>query len=925
VLLLKLSDQNVEPFGRAYAERMFTAAGVGTGNAVDYFRDVSHGRADLGGSEVFGWFPVNHSRANLDAYRQKMIAEDQKNGTALANKLTRQRIVDWGLEAAARNKVDLSKFVATAFVFSGPVDYFGRPGVVVVNFNRDDPQTFSVDLTGVSHEMGHGHGLTHSRRDGATSEYGDSWDIMSAYSVHEARSSSVPASVPRPYHTFGPGLSAVGMDILGWLDETRVWSPPGSGHASVVTVRPLHRRDLPGFLAIKVQTIYAEFRAKSRWDAAIPRPAVFLHHHGIHPESARPCSYLIPTLGAMGVPTSALGVGDSWQKGSESNVFDEFIKLTVLRIDPAAEEADIEVTFRIPLAPPVAGPGIPFGGVTVDGGGLVWVPGRGFVKVPPRSPLLHVLSRLADFQTVQDLHRGGPATEQLSIQLLTEARERLDGIIAARTDFEVPARARRAGRAARTGRARGRTGQTGRRARGRSPALARGARRRFCGDDRCRGDGRWRSGPTRPSARRALGLDGAGVEPEEPAQRPGRPVAGPGPLGVARLLRRAVGEVEAHLVGPRHLLQPGDAGPAQLLVAPQRGHGIIGAGRETRGQGGAVLDGLGRALGHERVHRVAGVAEQGHPAGRPPRQRIAIEQGPDEARVRRRDDPPDLRVPPLEGGERAGHRRAIGPVLAVPGVVLGPADEVQQAPPRDEVVHEMTARAQPRLGADLEPEVGDAPDRHQAAVGDAAGEARRLLAEQRRPHRRMDAVGADQHVGRDARAVLEPGLDAIAPVGEGDEPVAEVHALGGEARGDDGEQVRAVHGQVRRAVELLAERVEGGPLEGAAVLPAPLVGAGRAHGLAVEPLPEAEPVEDARRVRAHVDAAADLGQLRRLLVDVHGEAGPAEREGRGEAADPGAHDGDREGRGGGHGADHTRRRDRRGPPVATRGPAIAPS
>lgn len=339
-------------------------------------------------------------------------------------------------------------------MFSGPVDYFGRPGAVVVNFNRDDPQTFSVDLTGVSHE-----------KDGATSEYGDSWDIMSAYRVHEARSSSVPASVPRPYHTFGPGLNAVGMDILGWLDETRVWSPPGSGYTSVVTLRPLHRRDLPGFLAIKVQTIYAEFRAKSRWDAAIPKPAVFLHHHGAHPESARPCSYLIPTLNPSGGHTGAFGVGDSWQKGSESNVFDEFIRLTVLRIDPVAEEADVEVTFRIPLAPPVAGPGIPLGGVTVDGGGLMWVPGRGFVKVPPRSPLLHVLSRIADFQTVQDLHCGGPATEQLSLQLLTEARERLDAIISARTDIEVPARARRAGRIARPAGARKRTGQMGRRAR----------------------------------------------------------------------------------------------------------------------------------------------------------------------------------------------------------------------------------------------------------------------------------------------------------------------------------------------------------------------------------------------------------------------------------------------------------------------------
>src|SRR5262245_41031208 len=105
VLLLKFSDQNTEPFSRAYAERMFTAAGSGTGNAVDYFRDVSHGRADLSGSRVFGWFLMTHAKSDVDAYRREKIAEDKKNGTALANTLTRQRIVDWGLEAAADHKV----------------------------------------------------------------------------------------------------------------------------------------------------------------------------------------------------------------------------------------------------------------------------------------------------------------------------------------------------------------------------------------------------------------------------------------------------------------------------------------------------------------------------------------------------------------------------------------------------------------------------------------------------------------------------------------------------------------------------------------------------------------------------------------------------------------------------------------------------
>ena len=118
--------------------------------------------------------------------------------------------------------------------------------------------------------------------------------------------------------------------------------------------------------------------------------------------------------------------------------------------------------------------------------------------------------------------------------------------------------------------------------------------------------------------------------------------------------------------------------------------------------------------------------------------------------------------------------------------------------------------------------------------------------------------------------------------------------LGREARGDHRQQIGAVQGHVRRAVELLAQRIERRALQGAPVLPAPLMRADRAHPLAVEPFGEAEPLQDAHRVRAHIDAAADLGQLRRLLVDFDLETGPAQRQGGGQAADAGADHGNLE-------------------------------
>src|SRR5262249_55997324 len=85
--------------------------------------------------------------------------------------------------------------------------------------------------------------------------------------------------------------------------------------------------------------------------------------------------------------------------------------------------------------------------------------------------------------------------------------------------------------------------------------------------------------------------------------------------------------------------------------------------------------------------------------------------------------------------------------------------------------------------------------------------------------------GAREGVGGAARPGLEPGLDATASVGEPDETVMEMDALRWKSRGDDSEQIGAVHGQVRRAIELLAARVERRPLHRAAILHAPLMGA----------------------------------------------------------------------------------------------------
>ena len=103
----------------------------------------------------------------------------------------------------------------------------------------------------------------------------------------------------------GPGLNAWCMRSRGWLDESRVWSGPYDGFDSTVTLRPLHHRSLPGYLAAEIGQYLVEFRVRERWDAAIPRAAVLVHRFEANH------SYLMPAVSG----SEDLVKGDRFESG----------------------------------------------------------------------------------------------------------------------------------------------------------------------------------------------------------------------------------------------------------------------------------------------------------------------------------------------------------------------------------------------------------------------------------------------------------------------------------------------------------------------------------------------------------------------------------------------------------------------------------
>ncbi|CUS02657.2 conserved protein of unknown function [Candidatus Promineifilum breve] len=459
VLLLRMEGSPDMPT-LDYATQLFTAAGRGTGNLLDYYDEMSHGRLDLSGSRVYDWINYGHTKQDiLDEWakakrekKQELLNAKVEEATAeqqsgeYANAVSRGKIVEWARDAAAQNGITIATDDVIICVFNQSADYFGSPGRAVLNWNAADLGCFSVDLTGVAHEVGHALGLNHSRMDGSAAEYGDKWDIMSAYNVRHFDQSGGPVPPGSTYFTYGPGLNAVNMELAGWLDQSRVFniSSGSKTYHTQLHLRPLHRRDLPGWLAAKLmigsRPIYLEFRMDAGWDMAFAAPCILLHQESIHPQDGQPCSeVLVAQPNALRGARADLRAGETFEIGNVLDIFGHYATITVREINRETQEAWVDIYVRAPQV--YEGPsGIPFGGVIEGGGGLVFVPGRGFVPVPPHSPLIRVMAHLADVVTLQTVNRGerGPVIDQLSLSSLISARDTLSDMIASRQAPKVP-------------------------------------------------------------------------------------------------------------------------------------------------------------------------------------------------------------------------------------------------------------------------------------------------------------------------------------------------------------------------------------------------------------------------------------------------------------------------------------------------------
>jgi hypothetical protein len=177
-----------------------------------------------------------------------------------------------------------------------------------------------IGLSVFGHEMGHGFGINHSRKQStSTTDYSDCYDIMSAISCIYAFDSSAGGAAGTPFggssfggFSKGPGLNAVQLDLNAWLPGGRIatfdnsscsqgsYTMAALNHPEVAGNQELRLPAVltlptPGNTTTNTQYYTVELRSKSMWDRGIPNDAFVLHLKG-----ADNVSYWVDAAGTNG-------------------------------------------------------------------------------------------------------------------------------------------------------------------------------------------------------------------------------------------------------------------------------------------------------------------------------------------------------------------------------------------------------------------------------------------------------------------------------------------------------------------------------------------------------------------------------------------------------------------------------------------------
>ncbi len=163
-----------------------------------------------------------------------------------------------------------------------------------------------VNMTGAAHETGHGYGWgnnpggvggVHSRTlSTSTSDYGDCYDIMSAYATCSFTAFYGGTNLGSVNAAAGPGITGILLDQQGWLAGGRVFDLDNSScNQTTMDLVALNQNGIAGKFVARIPAsvviptpgnttttsdkYWLEYREATGWDQGVP-PGVILHLRG---------------------------------------------------------------------------------------------------------------------------------------------------------------------------------------------------------------------------------------------------------------------------------------------------------------------------------------------------------------------------------------------------------------------------------------------------------------------------------------------------------------------------------------------------------------------------------------------------------------------------------------------------------------------